>query len=94
MVLLPDVPTMAESGYPTALATFWTGLLAPASMPPALVERLNHEVNQGLETDLKTTLVAMAAAPRPGSPQDFAALIAAEAAAWAAVVKTAGTTVE
>ena len=44
--LLPDVPTTAESGYPKLMASFWSGLLAPAGTPAAIVEKLNGAVNE------------------------------------------------
>ena len=46
--VLPDLPTTQEAGYPGSAYNFWVGLLAPAGMPPALVERLNTEVRAAL----------------------------------------------
>src|ERR1700730_7956286 len=47
---LPDVPTMIESGYPNFVTTAWTGLLAPAHTPPAIIAKLNATINDGLKT--------------------------------------------
>jgi tripartite-type tricarboxylate transporter receptor subunit TctC len=92
---LPDTPTMVESGYPAMVADFWTGVLAPAGTPAALVQRLNAEINQGIgASELGTVLTNMSAAPKPGTPADFAAFIAAEVPRWAAVVKTSGATLQ
>jgi tripartite-type tricarboxylate transporter receptor subunit TctC len=92
---LPDTPTMVESGYPEMVADFWTGVLAPAGTPAALVQRLNAEINQGIgASELGTVLTNMSAAPKPGTPADFAAFIAAEVPRWAAVVKTSGATLQ
>ena len=91
VALLPDVPTTAEAGYPGLVAHFWTGLLAPAGTPPAIVARLNAETNRGLQApEFKNVLVNLTAEPGAGSPEDFAALIAAEVTKWADVVKTSG----
>ena len=46
--VLPDLPTTQEAGYPGSAYRFWVGLLAPAGMPPALVERLNTEIREAL----------------------------------------------
>ena len=92
---LPDTPTMVESGYPEMVADFWTGMLAPAGTPAALVARLNAEVNQGIgASELGTLLASMSAAPKPGTPAEFAAFIAAEVPKWARVVKTSGATLQ
>jgi tripartite-type tricarboxylate transporter receptor subunit TctC len=91
VALLPDVPTMAEAGYPAIVAHFWTGLLAPAGTPPAIVARLNAETNRGLQApEFKSVLVNLTAEPGAGSPEDFGTQIAAEVTKWAEVVKTSG----
>jgi tripartite-type tricarboxylate transporter receptor subunit TctC len=88
---LPDVPTMVESGYPEFLMTFWTGVVAPAGTPAAVVSRLNEAINQGLRSaEMKARLGRFQVEPKPGSPSDFAAFIASEAKKWADVINAAG----
>jgi tripartite-type tricarboxylate transporter receptor subunit TctC len=92
---LPDVPTMAESGIADYVTTFWTGVVAPAGTPAAIVYKLNAAINAGLSSpEIKETLAKVGAESRPGSPQDFAAFIAAETKKWSAIAKTAGISAE
>jgi tripartite-type tricarboxylate transporter receptor subunit TctC len=88
---LPDVLTMAESGLPRLTRGFWSGLLAPAGTPVAIVNRLNAEINASLATpEMKASLVKLGFEPKTGSPQDFAALLADEIVTWTAAAKAAG----
>jgi tripartite-type tricarboxylate transporter receptor subunit TctC len=74
---LPDVPTMIESGFPDVVASSWTGLLAPAATPAAIVSKLNAATNAALLSDeMKAALTKVVAEPLGGSPQDLAARIA------------------
>jgi tripartite-type tricarboxylate transporter receptor subunit TctC len=92
---LPGVPTMAEAGYPDFVMTFWTGVVAPAGTPAAVVERLNRVINDGLRSDeMKKSLARFRVEPRPGTPQNFAAFIASESKKWADVISSAGIKVE
>jgi tripartite-type tricarboxylate transporter receptor subunit TctC len=92
---LPDLPTMIESGYPDFVSVSWSGLVAPAGTPAAIVAKLNAAINGSLNAaDTKATLAKLGADPRGGSPQDFAALIAEETPRWAAVVKAAGVRID
>lgn len=93
--LLPDVPTTAESGYPKLMASFWSGLLAPAGTPAGVVQKLNTTVNEILKSkEAQTGLARLSAEARIGSPQDFAAFIAAEAPRWTAIANETGIKVE
>ncbi len=88
---LPDVPTMAESGFPRLTRGAWSGLLAPAATPPSIVDRLNAEINASLATpEMKGSLTKMGFEPYPGSPSDFAALLADEIEAWTVAGNSAG----
>ena len=92
---LPDVPTMGESGIADYVTTFWTGIVAPASTPAPIVDKLNAAINAGLSSpEIRETLAKVGAESRPGSPQEFAAFIAAETKKWSAIAKTAGVTTE
>lgn len=85
---LPDVPTVAESGYPGFEADQWYGVVAPTGTPEAVVTRLNGEVNKALALpDVAKQLASEGAVPMPTTPQAFGALIAREIPRWAEVVK-------
>jgi tripartite-type tricarboxylate transporter receptor subunit TctC len=88
---LPDVPTVAECGYPTILAEPWIGLVAPAHTPVEIVERLNREITGVLQdADLQRRLEALSFVTVTGSPAEFRALIRDEHVRWGAVIKEAG----
>jgi len=93
--LLPNVPTAAENGYPKLLASFWSGLLAPAGTPAAIVEKLNTAVNEILKSkEAQTGLARLGAEAKIGSSQDFAAFIAVETPRWAAIANATGIKVD
>jgi tripartite-type tricarboxylate transporter receptor subunit TctC len=88
LAVLPDVPTVAESGYPGFEADQWYGLVAPAGTPAAVVARLNAEVNKALALpDVAQQLAVEGATPMPGPPQAFGDLIRREIPRWAEVVR-------
>jgi tripartite-type tricarboxylate transporter receptor subunit TctC len=85
---LPDVPTVAESGFAGFEADQWYGVVAPAATPAAVVARLNAEINKALaQPDVAQQLAAEGAVPTPATPKDFGELIAREIPRWAEVVK-------
>jgi len=93
--LLPDVPTTAESGYPKILASFWSGLLAPAGTPAPIVDKLNATVNEILKSkEAQTGLARLGAEAKIGAPKDFAAFIAVETPRWAAIANETGIKVD
>jgi tripartite-type tricarboxylate transporter receptor subunit TctC len=92
---LPEVPTMIESGVRDMVAVSWTGLVAPPRTPPAIVARLNQEVNAVLKSeDMIAALRKLGSSPMGGTPQDFRNLLVDEAPKWVAVVKSSGMKIE
>jgi tripartite-type tricarboxylate transporter receptor subunit TctC len=88
--MLPDVPTVAESGLSGYDSTGWFGVVAPAGTPPAVVARLNAEINAALNDEaIKTNMRNLGVEPAPGSAEAFDAYIRAETVKWARVIKTA-----
>lgn len=91
---LPDVPTMTESGVPLSF-TFWTGLLAPTGTPTPIVQRLNAALNEVLVIpELKASMAKLGLAPKPGTPQQFAAFLEAERHAWTQAVTLTGVKID
>ncbi len=85
---LPDVPSSAESGYPSVSATTWTGLFAPAGMDAAIVAKLNAALNEGLKSaELKAALAKVGNVPLGGAPDALTRMLLAENARWAPIVK-------
>ena len=88
--LAPDVPTVAEAGIADYNVNLWFGLLAPAGTPKEIVARLNAEVTQILNAaETRDLLANRGIEASPGTPEQFAALIAADLARWQRVVATA-----
>ena len=69
MAMLPDVPTMKESGLPDLQVITWNGLVAPAGTPDAIVARLNASINEALKTpSIRDTLAKFSSEPLGGTP--------------------------
>jgi tripartite-type tricarboxylate transporter receptor subunit TctC len=86
---LPDLPTIAESGFPGFEAESWNGLFAPAGTPKDIVARLNAEVNKALAApDVRDTLVSQGAVVVGGSSEDFRKYVGQEVARWGKLLKT------
>jgi tripartite-type tricarboxylate transporter receptor subunit TctC len=86
---LPDVPTLAESGFPGFEAESWNGLFAPAGTPRAIVDRLNRAVNAALaQPAVRDALVAQGAVPVGGSPDEFRRYVASEVSRWGKLLQT------
>jgi len=93
--LLPDLPTIAESGYPGFEALAWNGVLVAANTPKPIVARLNTEINAVLkEPDVVQKMHGFGFDLIGGTPEDFGALIRGEAAKWAPVIKKVGLKVD
>jgi tripartite-type tricarboxylate transporter receptor subunit TctC len=92
---LPDVPTVAEQGFPGFEALTWFAMVAPPGTPAAICDRMNAEVNQALgSTDLRSRLNAAGFVPDPRPRAGFAAYLGAEVAKWAEVVRASGAKAE
>jgi len=92
---LPDVPTMIEAGVPDFAFVSFTGVVAPAGTPAAVVSRLNSAINESLGSpELAGTVAKLGVETKISSPDAFAAFLAAERERWSAVVKAAGVRVE
>lgn len=88
--MLPDVPTIAESGLPGYETSVWFGLMAPEGTPPQAIERLNREIKVILESDeTRKRFLIEGVEPDYLNPADFAAFINREMRSWAQVVKQA-----
>ena len=88
--LLPNIPTMAEQGFPEVEVLNWQGLIGPKGMAPELVKQLNTVCNQALQTaEVKEKILSQGNEVGGGTPEQFAALIKAEAPRWAKVVRDA-----
>ena len=91
--LLPDVPTVAELGYPGYEAVNWYAYVAPAKTPKEIVERLNHELVKALGSqEARELLNKQGLEPRPSTSAELAAYIEREYQTWGRVVKAAGIT--
>ena len=87
----PDIPTVAEAGLPELESEYWIGMFAPAHTPPAIVEKLNRDFVEILQTPaMRTALLDQGAEPVPGTPGEFAAFINSETLKWGRVIRTAG----
>jgi tripartite-type tricarboxylate transporter receptor subunit TctC len=89
--IAPDLPTMAESGYPGFEAVPWFGLMAPAGTAPAIIDRLHRETARILAApDVRKKLNDLGLDVIGGTPAELAAVIEREIPQWAKVIKQAG----
>jgi tripartite-type tricarboxylate transporter receptor subunit TctC len=89
--LLPNLPTLAESGLPGFDATLTYGLLAPAGTPRPIVEKLNEALNDALaDPGVRKRIINEGGEPEPGAPEHQAVVIDHEDAKWSAVIQAAG----
>jgi len=89
--LLPEVPTVAESGgLPEFAVSIWVGIVAPPGTPKEIVDRLNAEIRKAVALpDIREHLAALGADPASDTPEQFSAYIAAETAQWLKVARAA-----
>ncbi len=89
--VLPNLPTVAESGFPGFESYTWVGLLGPANLPPAIVSKLNAAVNDALRSDkVLENLAAMGFEAKPGTPAQFDAYLREEVSRWGKIVRGTG----
>jgi tripartite-type tricarboxylate transporter receptor subunit TctC len=89
--VFPDLPTVAEQGYPNFDVKTWFGVVAPAGTPPAIVQRYNTAISAILAApDIKSRLAEVSVDTVTNSPQEFADFIKAEIAKWEPIVKESG----
>jgi tripartite-type tricarboxylate transporter receptor subunit TctC len=87
---LPEFPTIAEAGLPGYEAYAWGGMIGPANMPPAIVQRLSKEIIEVLKLkDVTERMLAEGTVPTPSGPEEFTAYIKSELKKWGDVVKMA-----
>jgi tripartite-type tricarboxylate transporter receptor subunit TctC len=90
MKLLPNVPTVAESGYPGFEAMNWTGLVAPAGTPAPIIARLNDETRKALtREEVIARIAAEGGEPNPSTPEQFRTFLMAEIEKWGKAVRDA-----
>src|SRR5215467_3348096 len=88
---LPDVPTMAEAGFPEVEGNFWVGMFAPAGTPPELIALLNREIGNAVTLpDMRERLDALGFEPAATTPQQAGATLKSDSAKWAKVIQAAG----
>ena len=93
--LLPDLPTIAESGLPGYAASAWYGVVAPARVPQNIIQKLNVEINVLLKNpEFREGMLARGAVPMGGSSEEFAAFMRQEVSKYAKLVKESGIKVE
>ena len=89
--VLPDVPSMAEAGYPDLKLYFWFATFIPAATPRAIVSRMNRETNAAvLDADTSKLLVAAGVTPETTTPEGLGALMRNEAETFRKIVIKAG----
>lgn len=92
---LPEVPTIAESGYPGFSISTWYGVWAPAATPPAVVQRLSREIAAIVRLpEVRQQFASLGAEPVGNTPEEFAAFTRAELAKWAGIIKRSGAKVD
>jgi len=88
---LPDVPTMAESGFADLTSSFWQGVVAPAGTPAIVVSKLNNTINEAVKSsEMQASFATLGLDAKTGSPQEFGAIIANDVPRWAEIVRITG----
>jgi tripartite-type tricarboxylate transporter receptor subunit TctC len=88
---LPDVPTVAESGFPGFEANGWLGILVPNGTPPDVIAKLNAEIAKVMQSpEMKKQLLAQGVEARVSTPEQFGSFIKSESAKWGKIIADAG----
>jgi len=91
----PDIPTIAEAGVPGYEAPTWSGVIAPAGTPKAVIDKLNAAINRAIGSQLfKERFAQIGDDPAGGTPEEFAETIRKDSAKWGEVVRRAGARLE
>jgi tripartite-type tricarboxylate transporter receptor subunit TctC len=89
--IMPNVPTMAEAGFPGVQMDQWFGLFAPAGTPEPIIRKLNAEFVKALESDeVRSSLLPQGSIIIPGKPEDLAAMVARDIVRLGEVVRESG----
>ena len=92
---MPEVPTFAQSGFPSYDPTVWYGVFAPAGTPRDVVVKLNAGIAKSLQArDVRERLIGLGAQPTSSTPEEFTEFVRAEIPRWGKVVKSSGATVD
>lgn len=93
--ILPDVPTMAEAGYPGVEGSGWNGIFVPAGTPPAIVAKLQQEISRVLlSKEVQDEALTLGTQAGGEKPEEFAAFVRSEIQKWGKVIKDAGIKVQ
>ena len=93
MAQLPQVPTLAESGFPDYESASWIAFFAPAKLPDNIAQFLNAQINSALgQADVRERLTTIGLEPRTMTQREFADYMKAEVAKWGEVIKKTGIT--
>jgi tripartite-type tricarboxylate transporter receptor subunit TctC len=93
--LLPNVPTFAESGYPSIVSYAWYGMFVPAKTPKDVIAKINQETLKAMKDPVFQKVLADTGSDFVGdTPENFGKFVQAEAVKWSKVVKESGATVD
>jgi tripartite-type tricarboxylate transporter receptor subunit TctC len=93
--VFPDLPTMNEAGVRGYEITTWTGMIGPAGLPPAIVEKLNVQIQRACQTPkVQAALATLGSVCATGSPQQFAQFVRKEQVKWGDIVKRSGAKID
>jgi tripartite-type tricarboxylate transporter receptor subunit TctC len=91
----PELPTLAEAGVPGYEVNSWSGVIAPAGLPRAVLDRLNAAINAALEApEVKERFALIGSEGGGGTPEEFAELIRRDSAKWAEVIRRSGAKID
>ncbi len=93
--VLPNIPTVAESGVPEFVMTVWHGMVAPVKTPQSVIKLLNAAVNKAITSQEDARrILALGSEPAPGTPEEFWKLVRSDRQRWGEVIKRAGAKID